>query len=353
MFVVEKKDQADFERFRAAVLGDEPDRVPVSEGHIDTEIKQAFLGREIAAPEDDVAFWHAAGYDYVVMRVGGQPVPDVSAEGGKAFAAQGGPSHRWAPPMNQGTVTSWEEFEAYGYLTADDVDFSRIDVYARALVEGMRVIVNVGPLFSGAWRTMGLEAFSVATVEAPDLLRAVHDKLGGLIVEIVQRAVAHPKVGAIWLGDDIAYAQALMASPDVLRAYTFPWYRRVGDLCRQADKPLIYHSDGMLLEVFDDLIDVGIRAVNPIEPKAMNIIEVKKRYGKRLSIIGNVGVDLLARGSKEAVVEETMRLLHQVGPGGGYCLGSSNSIPYYVPMENWIAMVNTTLAHGQYPIRRR
>ena len=350
MYVTEKRDQADFERFRTAVLGAEPDRVPLSEVHIDTEIKQAFLGREIATAGDDVAFWHAAGYDYVIMRVGGQPVPDVSAAGDTGFAAQGGPSHRWARPSHQGAITNWDEFRAYGYITADDLDFRQIDAYAGALIEGMRVIVNVGPVFSGVWRTMGLEAFCVATAETPDLVRAVHDKLGELIVEIVERAVAHPGVGAIWLGDDIAFAEALMASPDVLRAYAFPWYRRVGDLCRQADKPLIYHSDGKLWDVLEDLIDAGIRAVNPIEPKAMDIIEIKKRFGNRLALIGNVGVDLLARGTKEAVIEETIRLLCRVAPGGGYCLGSGNSIPYYVPLENWIAMVNTALARGRYPI---
>ena len=348
--VIERRDETDFERFRTTVLGGEADRVPISEGHIDQEIKEAFLGRKVATPADEVEFWQRAGYDYVVMRVGGQPVPDVAVGGDKGLAAMGGPSHRWARPTGNGAVTSWQQFESYPYIAIDDIDFSPIDDYARCLPDAMQIMLNVGPLFSGVWRTMGLEVFSMALVDTPDLVKAVHDKLGELIVLITERALEHPRVGGIWLGDDIAYSEALMAAPEVLRAYTFPWYAQVGELCRGAGKPLVYHSDGNLTEVIEDLIDAGINALNPIEPKAMDIVELKKRLGGRLALIGNVDVDTLSRGTPEEVVKETRRLLREVAPGGGYCLASSNSIPYYVPVENWIAMVNTALAEGTYPI---
>lgn len=342
--------QPDFERFRTALYGGEPDRVPVAEGHIDPEIKEAFLGRKLKTAADDIAFWQAAGYDYALIRVGGQPVPDtVTSHGGEAPGRDSGPEMRWAT-SGRGAVSTMAEFERYPWIGVDQVDFRPLDEYARQLPAAMKIVLNVGPLFSGVWRTMGLESFVYATEDNGELIAALHEKFARLILDIAARALAHPAVGGIWLGDDIAFAEALFVSPAILRRYAFPWYGRLGELCRSAGKPLVYHSDGNLTEVLDDLVAAGISALNPIEPKAMDITAIKRLYGSRLCLIGNVDVDLLSRGTTEQVVRETLRLLREVAPGGGYCLGSANSIPYYVPMANWRAMVNTALERGRYPI---
>ncbi|HPI73002.1 MAG TPA: uroporphyrinogen decarboxylase family protein, partial [bacterium] len=87
-------------------------------------------------------------------------------------------------------------------------------------------------------------------------------------------------------------------------------------------------------------------ALQPIEPKAWDIVEVKQRYGDRLALIGNVDVDLLARGTADAVAAETKRLIGALGPGGGYCVGSGNTIPNYVRPENYRAMLETVWDYG-------
>jgi len=106
----------------------------------------------------------------------------------------------------------------------------------------------------------------------------------------------------------------------------------------------------VLWEVMEDLIACGIDALQPIEPAAMDIREVKRRYGDRLALIGNVEVDLLARGTEDQVRAEVRRLLREVAPGGGYCLGSSNTIAYYVNPRNYRALLDETLRQGSYPI---
>jgi uroporphyrinogen decarboxylase len=83
----------------------------------------------------------------------------------------------------------------------------------------------------------------------------------------------------------------------------------------------------------------------------MDMREVKRRYGDRLCLVGNVEVDTLSRGSPEQVREEVRALLREVAPGGGYCLGSSNTVPNYARLENYRAMLEEAWEWGGYPIR--
>ncbi|MCJ7554651.1 MAG: nucleoside 2-deoxyribosyltransferase, partial [Ignavibacteriaceae bacterium] len=80
-------------------------------------------------------------------------------------------------------------------------------------------------------------------------------------------------------------------------------------------------------------------AIHPIEPKAMDITDVKNRYGNKLCLIGNIDVDLLARGTEEEIRKNVLDNIEKVGLNGGYCVGSGNSVPEYVKYENYIAMI--------------
>jgi uroporphyrinogen decarboxylase len=91
----------------------------------------------------------------------------------------------------------------------------------------------------------------------------------------------------------------------------------------------------------DKIIDCGVNVLHPIEPKAMNIVEVKKRYGNKLCLIGNIDVDLLSRGTEVEVKKNVLYNIENVGTHGGYCVGSGNSIPEYVKFENFITMIET------------
>jgi uroporphyrinogen decarboxylase len=148
-------------------------------------------------------------------------------------------------------------------------------------------------------------------------------------------------VNAIWYSDDIAYTNSLLVSPDVLDKYFFPWLKKIGDLAKSYNKPFIYHSDGILYDVLDKIISCSVDAIHPIEPKAMNIIDLKKQFKNKLCVIGNIDVDLLARGTVEEVRLNVIKNIEQVGYDGGYCVGSGNSIPEYVKLENYLAMIKT------------
>jgi uroporphyrinogen decarboxylase len=155
-------------------------------------------------------------------------------------------------------------------------------------------------------------------------------------------------VGALWYSDDIAFSSGLMVSPEFLHQHLFPHLGKIGELARKRGIPFIYHSDGNLWDVLDTFIACGVTALHPLEPKSMDIVEVKRQYGHRLGVCGGVDVDVLARGTPDNVRALVRTFLSTVAPGGGWCAGSSNSIPDYVPVENYLAMVDTVLEYGVY-----
>jgi uroporphyrinogen decarboxylase len=136
-----------------------------------------------------------------------------------------------------------------------------------------------------------------------------------------------------------------------LRQHFFPWLKKIGELCQKHNLPFLYHTDGVLWDVFDDILDCHVNAIHPVEPKAMDIVEVKKKFAGRLCVIGNIDLAYtLTQGTPEETEAEVKEKIRLVGPGGGYCLGSSNSIPEYVKLENYVAMLEATKRYGKYPI---
>jgi uroporphyrinogen decarboxylase len=166
-------------------------------------------------------------------------------------------------------------------------------------------------------------------------------------VEVVAERICTLGFDVIVTTDDIAFGQALFFSPQVFRELVYPRFER---LARKITIPWLFHSDGNVTELLDDFVALGIRAIQPVEPAAMDIREVKRRYGDRLCLCGNVDMDLLARGTP-AQVDETVRgLIRDVAPGGGYIVTSGNSLAHYVRPENAIAMSEAVHRYGIYPI---
>jgi uroporphyrinogen-III decarboxylase len=152
---------------------------------------------------------------------------------------------------------------------------------------------------------------------------------------------------ALWTADDIAFKNGLMLSPRMFRERILPHVRKVA---ANITIPWIFHSDGNLTAVLDDLVDLGIAGLHPVEPGAMDIRALKRRYGRRLCLIGNVNVHTLSQGTPAAVEAEVAGLLRDVAPAGGYMLSSGNSLASYCRLENIRAMVRTLERFGKYPI---
>jgi uroporphyrinogen decarboxylase len=315
--------------------------IPHAELGVHPKIKELFLSKRINGLEDEVNFWHKAGYDYIKL----QPIADfnpmkIGMDNNVSYNDDGTVFRKWASE-NNGVISNRKDFENYIFPCISDFEYTTFEKVKTLLPEGMGVVGQYGDIFTMTWEMMGFESFSFALFENEELVTELNNRLGELVLSMFEYFVQSDNIDAIWYSDDIAYTNSLMVSPAVLDKYFFLWLKKIGDLAKRYNKPLIYHSDGILFDVMDKIIECGVDAIHPIEPKAMNLADVKNRYGKKLCLIGNIDVDLLSRGTIDEIRNNVYKNIEEAGFDGGYCVGSGNSIPEYVKLENYIAMIET------------
>ncbi|MFI5341396.1 MAG: uroporphyrinogen decarboxylase family protein [Candidatus Methylomirabilales bacterium] len=349
--------EPNFDRLRTVLLrSGEPDYVPLGDVSVHPILKERILGRPIRDLKDEVAFWSAAGYDHVPVEQGLQ-LTDVikrrsmrEIEANYAVETVDTQARSWATE-GKGLIATRAEFEAFRWPDPDALNYSTFERIGPFLPPKVKVIAVLGKIYTCVWWLMGLEGMSLALAEDPDLVAQVFERVARFQYRVFENMLRFDCIGAIWHADDIAFATQLMVSPRLLRAHLFPWYEQMNQAAHARGRLVVYHSDGALQQVMEDIIGCGFDGLNPIEPKAMDINEIKRRYGSRLSILGNIDLGYtLTRGTPEEVREEVRQRIHDLAPGGGYAVASSNSVPEYVPLANFNAMREATFQYGRYPI---
>jgi uroporphyrinogen decarboxylase len=252
-----------------------------------------------------------------------------------------------------GVIRDDASFDTFNWPDPDGAfSYDTVDRLGKLLPDGAKVIVNVGYVFTAPWMLMGLEAFCVALAQGEPLVKRVIDRVGRIQSRVVENLLQFECVGAVRMPDDLGHTGGTLVNPRFLREYIFPWHRRIGEMVHAKGLLYLFHSDGRLYEVIDDLVACGYQGLHPCEPASMDIVELKRKYAGRLCLMGNINLDsTLCLGTPADVEEEVKLRIRTVGPGGGYCCGSSNSIPEYVPYENYLAMIEAIQKYGKYPIR--
>ena len=146
-----------------------------------------------------------------------------------------------------------------------------------------------------------------------------------------------------WCFDDIAFNTGMLISPDSFRTY---FKNPMKNAASGIDRPFIFHSDGKIESVIDDIIEIGAVGLHPIEPGSMDSDWLKKTYGDKLCLIGNIDLDkFLTHGTNDSIDAEVKYRINQFGPGGGYIISDSNSIPSHCNPENILAMSRSVERH--------
>ncbi|MFH1084339.1 MAG: uroporphyrinogen decarboxylase family protein, partial [Chloroflexota bacterium] len=126
-----------------------------------------------------------------------------------------------------------------------------------------------------------------------------------------------------------------------LREFVFPGHKLMAEMAHRAGRPYLLHACGNLSEVMEDLIgDVGIDAKHSFEDTIEDVIADKRLYGDRIALLGGIDVDFLCRADEAAIRARVRRTLKACMPGGGYCLGTGNSVANYIPLESYLIMLD-------------
>jgi uroporphyrinogen decarboxylase len=350
----------DFERFRTAAKLREADRVPLCEAIVGYSIMSRFLGKEVQ-PDDlaaQVEFWTKAGYDFVPIPVSLMVPGKVTDESKitrllKELVLSKTPQETdpkaWNLEMSS-FIHEREDFLAFPWDAAAEIEYAKLDQVEALLPEGMKAIVISGKIFTLTWMLMGFQNLALKTVLEPDLVRDVFRKIAEIQFSVLDTALSRDYVGAVWAVDDLAFGSGPMMSPESFGEHVFPWYRKMAEQCHEADRLFMLHSDGDLTKLMPDLIQVGVDVLQPIDPSCMDIVATKKAFGDRICLAGNVSNEMLQKGEPEDIRAYVRKMLKEVAPGGGYCLGSGNSVPDWAKFENYMTMRDTALELGRYPI---
>lgn len=350
--------QPDFNRLIKAVNHKEPDRLPLAEAHIDYSIMSRFIGRTVDAEdlEGQVEFWSGAGYDYMALPVGllnpGKVTQDsaimkVIRDTMLDDEVDVSKEEEWSVE-NRGYIKDRRSFEAFPWDIASQVDMSKLRRVEKLLPEKMKVIAVSGKIFTLTWMLMRFTDFCIALLDDEKLVADIFEKVANIQFHALEEIFKMPHVGGVFIVDDLAFGSGPMIAPEAFRDHVFPWYKEISRRCHEKGLLYLQHTDGDIRPLMEDLIDIGLDGLHPIDPTCLDIVEMKEKYGGRICLLGNVSNELLASGSEDDIRDEVKRLIEKVAPGGGYCLGSGNSVPDWARFENYMAMRNTALEFGKY-----
>ncbi|MBD3293629.1 MAG: hypothetical protein GF393_11950 [Armatimonadia bacterium] len=346
--------EPDFDRLLTVLkLEGEPDRLPFLDFSHDPLIMQQALGREMPGdPEGNrqfrVDFAAECGYDVVRGTVGNYHFrgPEHRRAEDTAQVSRGERSWR---DDHAGLIGSWEDFEAYPWPRIEEADFSDIEALSGMLPGNMKIVVTLpGGVLENLIRVTGYEPLCYMLADQPDLVRAIADRVGECELALYEALVDFEEIGALWLNDDLGFKTATMISPENLREYVFPWHAKLVECGHARGKPVMLHACGNVGEIIEDLIATGIDAKHSFEDIIMPVAEFKHEYGDRLAAIGGIDMDVISRCTEDEVREYTRRVIDECAPGGGWTLGTGNSVPNYVPVKNFLAMLDEGRRFGAY-----
>lgn len=205
----------------------------------------------------------------------------------------------------------------------------------------------------------GFEDWFMDLIAEPDRLEPILD--GCFEFQLAATAAVLGEVGqyadVIMLGDDLGVQGGPMVSPRIYRKLIKPRQARLFDMLHsRTSAKLLYHTCGSVAEILDDLIEIGVDVLNPVQvtAKDMDSASLKQRFGDRVSFWGGIDTQhVLPLGTPDEVRAEARKRIADLGPGGGYVVDAVHNIQSDVPAENIVALYEEAAAFGRYPLPAR
>jgi len=228
------------------------------------------------------------------------------------------------------------------YPFPDPLDPSRFEGWDALLAarEDSFVVASIGfSLFERAWTLAGMETVLMAMADDKRFVNVLLDRILDFNLKLIDKACSY-SIDAMRFGDDWGHQRGLIMGPSLWRELIGPRVQRMYALAKSKGKRVFIHSCGKVDELFPDLIDSGLDVFNPFQPEVMDVFDMKKRYGDRLSFFGGISTQrTLPYGTVQQVRDEVRHLLDAIGRNGGYIASPAHDVPRDAKPENVAAMI--------------
>ncbi len=332
--------EPDFDQFLKVLWRKgKPDHLPFYE-HV---ASFGFIARRMGVPFDSMSvddprfwptyvdFWLGMGYDCIPMEI---PLncPLGHGHGGVTEGSEA-----------VAVIHTREDFDKYPWPDlANPIDFRHFETVSKLIPDGCKIVGGVcaGP-YEWVSQMMGTIGLSYAIADDPELVGLMFEKIGSLHHSAVRQLATMDFIGALRQGDDLGFKTSTFLSPEMLREWVFPIYTRMAGEAHAAGKPFILHSCGNLEDVYEDLIeDCKIDAKHSFEDVILPVAEFKKQYGSRVTALGGLDVDVICRSSEDELRVYARKAIEECFADGYWALGTGNSLTAYMPVENYIAVLD-------------
>jgi len=203
------------------------------------------------------------------------------------------------------------------------------------------------------WRIIGSENVLMWIGLYPEELGQFIKRVHHFLVESLKAQIkaSDNLLAGMVIWGDVAYTNSMLFSPRYWRTYFKPCVREMIDICHDNNLPVIYHGCGNVREIFEDFIEMGLDAYNPLEAKAgLDVIDLRKKHSHRIGFCGNMDVMQWSQATQPQLKEIVLRKLN-AAKGGGYIFQSDHSVPDNVSGQSYDYVVKLIREFGQYPLR--
>ncbi|HME42451.1 MAG TPA: uroporphyrinogen decarboxylase family protein [Syntrophorhabdales bacterium] len=356
------------ERVLSALRRETPDRVPWVENDIEEGLQERIMGTTQFAPGELCEKLGMDGFGYH-FPMGGQAVAGQALQAGGSFKETYYYPQKvtfdFVPPwiaemgvipetgrtfVKKGLLTSNDSLKLFDeYLPDPDhpARYEQVSKWIDQYKGDYAVFARIRLGSASMLESMGIVEFAYNIYDNPDLIKEVHRRFSEWSAKVVEH-LNKMDFHFYWVNDDHADTRSTWMSREQYQEFFLPYQKIVADAIR---KPWVFHSDGNLLPILDDLLTLGMAGIHPIQPSAMDIKKIKANYGNRVCILGNIDLDYtLTLGSPEEVDKEVKERIATTGVNGGYIVTSANSLTDYCKTENVWAMARAVKKYGKYPL---
>lgn len=216
--------------------------------------------------------------------------------------------------------------------------------------QGLAAVFTAIQIFEPAWYLRGLDNLLCDMMTDEDMAEACLKRMADHQVEVAKK-VAACGFDLIMFGDDVGSQKDLMMSRDLWCKWLKPDMKRAIAAAKEVNPDVLafYHSDGVIYDIIEDLIEIGVDVLNPVQPECIDPAKVKEMYGDSLSFWGTIGTQTtMPFGTADEVDAKVKEIIESVGKNGGLCIAPTHMLEPDVPYANIEAFVEAVKKYGKY-----